>query len=90
MGVVYKGLDQRLHRHVALKVLPTAVSADEGRRRLFLREARAASAPNDAYTRAIQLLRKLLLAKDPSQSGRRSPTSWRAGETMHWRRSSGR
>ena len=53
MGVVYKGFDQRLHRHVALKVLPTAVSADEGRRRLFLREARAASALNDAHIIAI-------------------------------------
>ncbi len=53
MGVVYKGFDQRLHRHVALKVLPTAVSADEGRRRMFLREARAASALNDAHIIAI-------------------------------------
>jgi tetratricopeptide (TPR) repeat protein/predicted Ser/Thr protein kinase len=53
MGVVYKGFDQRLHRHVALKVLPTSVSQDEGRRRMFLREARAASALNDAHIIAI-------------------------------------
>ncbi len=53
MGVVYKAFDQRLHRHVALKVLPAAVSADEGRRRLFLREARAASALNDSHIIAI-------------------------------------
>jgi tetratricopeptide (TPR) repeat protein len=52
-GVVYKAFDQRLHRHVALKVLPAAVSADEGRRRLFLREARAASALNDSHIIAI-------------------------------------
>ena len=53
MGIVYKAFDQRLHRHVALKVLPAAVSADEGRRRLFLREARAASALNDSHIIAI-------------------------------------
>jgi serine/threonine-protein kinase len=49
MGVVYKAFDSRLQRHVALKVLPPAASADEGRRRLFLREARAASALSDPH-----------------------------------------
>jgi serine/threonine-protein kinase len=49
MGVVYKALDQRLQRHVALKVLPSTVSSDEGRRRRFLQEARAASALNDPH-----------------------------------------
>ena len=53
MGVVYKAFDSRLQRYVALKVLPTAVSADEGRRRLFLREARAASALNDPHIISI-------------------------------------
>jgi serine/threonine-protein kinase len=49
MGVVYKALDTRLQRHVAIKVLPAAFSADVERRQRFLHEARAASALNDSH-----------------------------------------
>ncbi len=49
MGVVYKALDPRLQRMVALKVLPAERSADPVRRARFLREARAAATLNHPH-----------------------------------------
>lgn len=46
MGEVYRAHDTRLHRIVALKVLPAASFADPESKRRFLQEAQAASALN--------------------------------------------
>jgi tetratricopeptide (TPR) repeat protein/tRNA A-37 threonylcarbamoyl transferase component Bud32 len=44
MGEVYRAFDTRLHRTVAIKILPHDKLADADRKRRFLQEARAASA----------------------------------------------
>src|SRR5262245_42761486 len=46
MGVVYKALDTRLDRPVAIKVLPADTVAQPDRKRRFVLEAKSASALN--------------------------------------------
>jgi serine/threonine-protein kinase len=46
MGEIYKALDPRLNRFVAIKALPAALSADPASRRRFIHEAQAASGLN--------------------------------------------
>jgi len=57
MGVVYRALDRRLNRTVALKFLPGELSASARDRERFLREARTASSldhPNIGVIHAIE------------------------------------
>jgi serine/threonine protein kinase len=49
MGDVYKGVDTRLGRTVAIRVLPGGAAADTERRRRFEQEARAVSALNHPH-----------------------------------------
>src|SRR3982750_3319787 len=46
MGIVYKAIDTRLERQVAVKLIIAGDAADADRRRRFVREARAASVLN--------------------------------------------
>src|SRR5262249_53303052 len=46
MGTVYKGVDTRLNRAVAIKVLAAEKVADSERKRRFIQESRAASSLN--------------------------------------------
>src|ERR1051325_10274626 len=49
MGAVYKAMDEKLHREVALKLLPADAVTHDERRRRFLQEARAASRLNHPH-----------------------------------------
>src|ERR1700730_1754667 len=53
MGEVYRARDPRLGRDVAIKVLPTAFSADPDRLRRFEQEARAAASLNHSSILAV-------------------------------------
>ena len=44
MGEVYRATDTKLDREVAIKILPQEICDDPGRRKRFLKEAKAASA----------------------------------------------
>jgi protein kinase-like protein/WD40 domain-containing protein len=49
MAVVFRAVDERLGRRVALKVLAPAFAADEAFRQRFIRESRAAAAVDDPH-----------------------------------------
>ena len=53
MGVVYRALDTKLDRDVALKVLPLELVADEARLRRFVQEAKAAASIHHPHIATI-------------------------------------
>ena len=56
MGIVYRALDTKLNREVAIKVLPPELVADQERKRRFVQEAQAAASlkhPNIAVIYGI-------------------------------------
>jgi serine/threonine protein kinase len=53
MGVVYRAVDSKLSRSVAIKVLPEECARDPERRSRFEREARALAALNHPHVAAI-------------------------------------
>src|SRR5947208_6873838 len=53
MGEVYRALDTRVGRVVALKILPESLARDEERRRRFEQEARLAASLNHPNIMAI-------------------------------------
>ena len=56
MGVVYKGYEPSLNRHVAIKVLAESLAHDPAVKERFLREARAMAALNDAHIIQIHFI----------------------------------
>ena len=53
MGEVYLANDTRLHRKVAVKILPTHLAEDSERRKRFEREARVVASLNHLHICAV-------------------------------------
>jgi serine/threonine-protein kinase len=102
MGEVYRALDTRLRRHVAVKVLPESFCRDRDRVARFEREARVLAALNCPLIAAIygieevdgrtglvlELIEGPTLAErlEHGETGSRSPTTLGRWSSRRWRR----
>ncbi len=79
MGVVYRALDVKLERTVALKFLPEHLVSSADDRERFLREARTASLLDHPNIGAIYGLEETDSGRSFTQSRKAGP-SWEAAE----------
>ena len=68
MGVIYLASDPRLHRSVALKLLPEHLSADSNARRRFEEEARAASLLDHPHIATVYEVDDTVATTEPLRS----------------------
>src|SRR5207253_4850283 len=78
MGEVYLAEDTRLHRRVALKILPADVASNRDRMERFVQEAKAASGLNHPNIITIYEI-------DETDSGHFIATEFIDGETLRER-----
>jgi eukaryotic-like serine/threonine-protein kinase len=84
MGEVYKAVDTRLDRPVALKILPASLVTDSDRVRRFIGEAKAASALNHPHIITIYEIGEAQLDVDGSQSSAHYiAMEYVSGTTLH-------
>ena len=92
MGRVYRARDTKLHREVAIKVLPEDVAGDPERVARFEREARTLASLNHPHIAQIYgteqsggthaLVMELVEGEDLSQRIARGPIPWREAEPI--------
>lgn len=85
MAVVFRAVDERLHRRVALKILAPAIAADEAFRARFIRESQAAAAVDDPHIIPVYEAGKFgTVAVAFSPDGRTLASSGYTGQTYLW------
>ncbi len=68
MGIVYRALDVKLDREVALKVLPPELVADPERKRRFIQEAKAAAKLEHPRIVMVEKLRGIMISINARQN----------------------